>query len=75
MTSFSLSHSSGIPDKPLLDFSIGAASRNAAALGAPQGRDGPFCRRRSVVLAWLALDRRDVAQRPGDGCRIFVGSE
>jgi len=31
MTSLSLSHSSGISDQPLLDFSIGAALRNAAA--------------------------------------------
>ena len=31
MTSLSLSHSSGISDQPLLDFSIGAALRDAAA--------------------------------------------
>ena len=33
---------------------------------APQGRDGPFHHRRSAVLARLALDRGDVAQRGGD---------
>jgi hypothetical protein len=31
MTSLSLAHSSGISDQPLLDFSIGAALRNAVA--------------------------------------------
>ena len=37
---------------------------------APSGRDGPLCHRRSAILAGLALDRGDAAERRGDGDRI-----
>ena len=41
--------------------------------GAPQGRDGPLCRRWPAVLAGLAVDRGDAAQRRGDGGRVVSG--
>ena len=40
--------------------------------GAPQGRDGPFCHHRSAILARMALDRGDAAQRIGDGGGVLV---
>ena len=42
--------------------------------GAPQGRDGPLRDRRPALLARMAVDRGDAAQRAGDGRWGFLSA-